>query len=102
MNVVAYFRFAWAGQIAVDYLTSTPLVSSLGQKGLVLNIFRGLFALTFVLYCCIIGVQDLQKRQFVEGAYFYIFGTLYEVMIFLWGLYILSVVVGPDLEIWRV
>jgi hypothetical protein len=102
MKIIPYLRFAWAGQIITDSWSYTSFTSTLGREGQVWDVFTGSLALTFVLYCLVMGIQELKELKLVEGKYFYIFGTLYELMIFLSGLYIIRLVGEKDFEIWRI
>ena len=102
MKLIPYLRFAWAGQITVDLLASTTFHSALEHEGHLWNVFRALFVLTFAVYCVTIGIQEIKERQFIDGNYFYIFGTLYEILAFIGSIYVLSRLNGRDVEIWRI
>jgi hypothetical protein len=72
------------------------------DMGLFSIILGGLLTFTFVFYCVIIGLQEIKKRQLFEAKYFESFGLLFEILIFVVGLYLVVVLLRQESDFWRV
>ena len=69
---------------------------------LFLVILSGLLTLSFVGYCIIMGLQEIRGQKFIEAKYFESFGIFFELMIFLGGLYLLSIQLQTQSDLWRI
>ena len=70
--------------------------------GLLFMVLGGLLTFTFVSYCIVIGLQEIKGRQLIEAKYFESFGLLFEILIFVGGLYLLFVLLRQQAEFWRI
>jgi hypothetical protein len=103
MKIIPYLRFAWAISIIIQVVSETSLFNAnQPQDALPFDLIIKLILVTFSLYCVIMGVQEVVNKQFVEAPYFYIFGIFFQTLISLALLYILNVVRGLQIDMWRV
>jgi hypothetical protein len=93
MKIIPYLRLAWAAQM---------IITAFSRNEVPLNFISGLTGLTFILYCIIIGIQEIKNKHFIETRFFYIFGAFFEVLIFLAGLYVLKLTQVAGIEAWRI
>jgi hypothetical protein len=48
------------------------------------------------------GLQEIRNQDFVEAKYFESFGVFFELVIFLGGLYLLSIQLQNQGDLWRI
>lgn len=96
-------RFFWATALSVKFLRQTKLdIQRADDFGLFFIVLSGLLTFSFVSYCIVIGLQEIKKRQPTEAKYFQTFGLLFEILIFVGGLYLLFVLLRQQSDFWRI
>ncbi len=96
-------RFFWATVLSFNFIKQTTLdIQKEDDIGLFFIILGGLLTFSFVSYCIVIGLQEINKRQPTEAKYFQTFGLLFEILIFVGGLYLLIVLVQHQANFWRI
>lgn len=106
MKIIPYMRFFLAVYILFNYISLTilnlPERNDMGNIGLFFSIFSGVLTFSFISYCMIMGLQELINRQWMEAKYFQFFGLIFELLLFVTGLYLLFVLRPQQLEFWRI
>jgi hypothetical protein len=106
MKIIPYMRFFLAVYILFNYISLTilnlPEMNIMGDIGLFFSIISGVLTFSFISYCMIMGLQELINRQWIEAKYFQFFGLIFELLIFVTGLYLLFLLLPQQLEFWRI
>jgi hypothetical protein len=84
-----------------NYITQTKSVLYEGSN-ILFAILSGILTLIFVTYCIIIGLQEIKSRQIIEARYFEIFGILFEVIIFVGGLFLGAFLLQQQIDVWKI
>ena len=98
MKAIPYIRFAWALQIVFTAFSEKSLVTNEGAS---LYIFSALIGFTFVLYCIVMGIQEIRMIQLIEARFFYVFGIFFETLIFLAGFFVINVLLNSEIQNWQ-
>ena len=102
MRIIPYIRILWAITILLNLLlTTSDSVDNSDEREILFQIMSGLVTGTFVLYCVLMGIQELTDKQFIQAIFFNVFGIIFEVMIFVGVIYILRILGKQEVEIWR-
>jgi hypothetical protein len=103
MKLIPYMRFFWATALSFNFIRQTKLdIQRADDFGLFFIVLSGLLTFSFVSYCIVIGLQEIKKRQPTEAKYFQTFGLLFEILIFVGGLYLLFVLLRQQSDFWRI
>ena len=62
----------------------------------------GLVTFTFLLYCILEGLQELRIIKLIQAKYFKAFGIFFEVLLFLAGIYILTISNATFISWWSI
>jgi hypothetical protein len=97
MKIIPYMRFFWATALSFNFIRQTMLdIQSADEFGLFFTTLGGLLTFSFVSYCIVIGLQEVKRRQMTEAKYFQTFGLLFEMLIFVGGLYLFIVLLPAN------
>ena len=89
--------------MSFNFIRQTTLDIKNGDNfGLFFITLGGLLTFSFVTYCIVIGLQEIKKRPMTEAKYFQIFGLLFEILIFVGGLYLLVILLRQQSDFWRI
>ena len=103
MKITPYLRFLWATSLSFHYIRQTR--HDIGESDNIevsFVILSGLLTLSFVGYCIIMGLQEIRNQKIIDAKYFESFGIIFELMIFLGGLYLLSILLQKQNDPWRI
>ena len=103
MKIIPYMRFLWATALSFNFIRQTKLdIQRTDDLGLFFIILGGLLTFPFVTYCAVIGLQEIKEQQKIEAKFLQAFGLLFEILIFIGGLYLLFVLVRQPFDFWRI
>lgn len=96
-------RFFWATALSFNFIRQTMLdIQGAAEFELFFTTLGGLLTFSFVSYCIVIGLQEIKKRQVTEAKYFQTFGLLFEILIFVGGLYLFIVLLRQQSDFWGI
>jgi hypothetical protein len=102
MKFLAVLRFTWALAIVVNiFFTNSSSFERANAANIFFQWMTWLVVGTFVLYCIITGIQEWSANQFIHASFFNIFGVVFEILVFLAGLYIIDIYRIKEMKLWR-
>jgi hypothetical protein len=77
-------------------------IQRLDNVGLTFLILGGLLTFSFVSYCLVVGLKEIKGRNSIEAKYFNVFGLFFEILIFVGGLYLITVLFRQQFDLLKV
>src|SRR5262245_61372476 len=102
MKFIPYLRICWALVIVANFFLKPPAADGADSVGMLAQGLMILVVGTFVLYCVLMGIQEITNNQFIQARFFNIFGLVFEVIAFFSILYILKISGGEGFEVWEI
>lgn len=102
MKIIPYLRFAWAAFIVINFISQINFNFADSERiEIFIVAFGGLLTLVFLSYCIVIGLQEIREEQIFEARFFEIFGLVFEVLLFLGGLFVLTMLLKSSIPLWK-
>lgn len=93
MKAIPYLRFILAIFVSYNFINQTISESSKNEFEFLFTIFTGLLVLGFVVYSIVVGLQEIRGYQIFNARFLEYFGILFQLLIFLGSVFVISFLV---------
>lgn len=102
MKAIPYLRFAMAIWVSYNFINQIILEFNGNEFEFLLTILMGLMTLGFVVYCIVLGLQEIKEHRIFSARYLEYFGILFEFLVLLSGIFMWIALVQQPLILWTI